>query len=170
MIQKKISILGAYAVGKTSLTERFVKSIFSDRYKTTVGVHIQKKTLHTGGQELTVIIWDLAGEDELLEVRSSYLRGSAGYLLVADGTRRDTLDAAVRLQRKAEQALGKAPFVLILNKTDLSAEWAVDEGTIQSLMQRGWPVVQTSAKQDIGVQQSFEMLAAKLIEEHENRS
>jgi hypothetical protein len=31
-------------------------------------------------------------------------------------------------------------------------------------------VIQTSAKQDVGVQQSFEMLAAKLIEQHESRS
>lgn len=165
MIQKKISILGAFGVGKTSLTERFVKSIFSDRYKTTVGVHIQKKTLQARGRELTMIIWDLAGEDDLFEVRTSYLRGSAGYLLVADGTRRDTLDSALRLQRKAEEALGKAPFVLILNKTDRSAEWALDDGAIQGLMQRGWPVIQASAKRDIGVRQSFEMLAAKLIGE-----
>ncbi|MGE5647288.1 MAG: Rab family GTPase [Acidobacteriota bacterium] len=170
MIQKKIAILGAFAVGKTSLTDRFVRSIFSERYKTTVGVHIQKKTVRAGGQDVMLVIWDLAGEDEFLEVRTSYLRGSAGYLLVADGTRRDTLDTAIRLQRKAQETLGDAPFALILNKTDRSSEWAVDEHVIRSLADRGWTVFQTSAKQDIGVQQSFELLAARLIEIHELRS
>ena len=45
MIQKKICLLGGFAVGKTSLVSRFVHSIFSDRYLTTVGVKIEKKSL-----------------------------------------------------------------------------------------------------------------------------
>ena len=167
MIQKKICILGAFSVGKTSLTERFVKSIFSDRYKTTVGVQIQKKTLNAGGRELTLIIWDLAGGDELLNVRNSYLRGSAGYLVVADGTRKETLDTAVKLQGQAEQTLGKLPFLLILNKTDRAKEWAIDESRVQVLAQRGWLVNRTSAKHGLGVQESFEVLAMKLMQSHE---
>ena len=167
MIQKKVSILGAYAVGKTSLTERFVKSIFSDRYKTTVGVHIQKKTLQVTGHELTMIIWDLAGEDELVDLRTSYLRGSSGYLVVADGTRTNTLDTAVKLQKKAQEMLGDVPFVFLLNKTDRAKEWALDEQSIQTLERRGWPVVRTSAKSNVGVQESFEMLAQKLMQSHE---
>ncbi len=167
MIQKKICILGSFAVGKTSLTERFVKSIFSDRYKTTVGVQIQKKTLDAGGRELTLIIWDLAGGEELLAVSTSYLRGSSGYLLVADGTRKETFDTAVRLQAQAEQILGKLPFLLLLNKTDRAKEWAIDEGRVQALAQRGWLVNRTSAKEGFGVQESFEILAAKVMQAHE---
>src|SRR5918996_1126978 len=37
MLQKKICMLGAFAVGKTSLVARYVKSIFSEKYLTTVG-------------------------------------------------------------------------------------------------------------------------------------
>ena len=50
MIQKKVCLLGAYGVGKTSLVSRFVHSIFSDKYLTTVGVKIDKKsvTVETG--------------------------------------------------------------------------------------------------------------------------
>jgi small GTP-binding protein len=89
MMQKKICMLGAFAVGKTSLVARFVESIFSDRYHTTVGVKIEKKTLQVSGQQWNLIVWDLAGEDEFMQIRMSYLRGSSGYLLVADGTRPD---------------------------------------------------------------------------------
>ncbi len=167
MIQKKVSILGAYAVGKTSLMERFVNSIFSNRYKTTVGVHIRKKTLELASRSLSLVIWDLAGEDELVKLRTSYLRGSSGYLIVADGTRASTLETAVQLQKKAREILGDAPFVCLLNKMDLVHEWALNEESIRDLERRGWPVIRTSAKQNIGVQEAFEMLAAKLVEAHE---
>lgn len=163
MIQKKIAVLGAFAVGKTSLTERLVTSAFSERYHTTVGVRIHKKTMAVGGAEVVLIIWDLAGEDELMEIRTSYLRGSAGYLLVADGTRRSTLDKAVELQRRAEAALGAVPFVLALNKSDRAEDWTVDEDGLRSLTQRGWTVVTASAKNGTGVERAFGSLAGKTM-------
>ncbi len=52
MVQKKICLLGAFAVGKTSLVTQFVDSIFSDKYHTTVGVRIEKKALSLGGERV----------------------------------------------------------------------------------------------------------------------
>ena len=49
MIQKKICLVGASAVGKTSLARRFVEGIYTDRYLTTVGVKIDKKMLEVDG-------------------------------------------------------------------------------------------------------------------------
>ena len=115
MIQKKVCMMGAFAAGKTSLVARFVKSIFSDKYLTTVGVKVDKKSIQIGERDLNLILWDLYGEDEFQKVRLSYLRGSSGYVLVVDGTRRITLDKAILLQKEAEEALGKVPFVLALN-------------------------------------------------------
>jgi GTPase SAR1 family protein len=66
-------MLGAYAVGKTSLVARFVRGIFSDKYLTTVGVKIDKKTIEIANREMSLILWDLAGEDEFYQVRRSYL-------------------------------------------------------------------------------------------------
>ena len=45
MLQKKVCMLGSLAVGKTSLVRRFVESIYSDVYQTTVGVKIDKKNV-----------------------------------------------------------------------------------------------------------------------------
>ena len=36
MIQKKICLLGGFAVGKTSLIRRFVTGMFSELYQTTI--------------------------------------------------------------------------------------------------------------------------------------
>ena len=61
MLQKKVCVLGAFGVGKTTLIRRFVESIFSDAYLTTVGVKVDKKTLTVGTEPLTLILWDIAG-------------------------------------------------------------------------------------------------------------
>ena len=48
MLQKKICMLGSFSVGKTSLVRRFVESIFSDAYQTSIGVKIDKKVGRAG--------------------------------------------------------------------------------------------------------------------------
>lgn len=163
ILQKKICMLGAYAVGKTSLVSRFVRSIFSDKYQTTVGVKIDKKTVRLGDQALSLILWDLVGEDDYIQVKMSYLRGSSGYLLVADGTRRATLDKAIELQKRAEGELGKLPFILLINKLDMMDDWEIKETDLSTLSATGWHVVATSAKTGVGVQETFLALGQKTL-------
>jgi small GTP-binding protein len=164
MVQKKICMLGAFAVGKTSLVSRFVRSIFSDRYYTTVGVKIDKKTLQVSGEQWNLIVWDLAGEDEFMQIRLSYLRGSAGYLLVADGSRRSTLEAALNIQKRVQETVGHAPCVLVLNKADLTDEWELGRDIIDELSGQGWTCLTASAKTGVGVEEAFLSLVHKMME------
>jgi small GTP-binding protein len=162
MIQKKICMLGATGVGKTSLVSRFVLSMFSDTYLTTIGVKVDKKTLSVDGEDITLMLWDIYGEDEFQTVRTSYLRGAAGYILVADGTRQRTLDTARELQSKAMAAVGNVPFVLVLNKSDLAGEWRVDDRALWKMAEDGWTLVKTSAKTGAGVEEAFLKLTTKV--------
>ena len=163
MIKKKICMIGAFAVGKTSLVARYFKSIFSEKYLTTVGVKIDKKSLSVGDQEMTLILWDLAGEDEFLQLRTSYLRGSAGYFLVADGVRRATLDKAIELQQRAENEIGNVPFILLINKSDLKSEWEIQDSEIAALTAKGWVVFETSAKTSANVEEVFQLIGEKMV-------
>lgn len=165
MIQKKICMVGAFAVGKTSLVTRFVKSIFSEKYLTTVGVKIDKKEMRLGDTEVTLVLWDIAGEDNLTQMRMSYLRGASGYLLVVDGTRPGTLDTAVNLQKKVGEFLGKRlPFVLLLNKTDLAEGWSLPDEAIEELSDKKWVVMKTSAKTGQGVEEAFLTLTRMVVD------
>ncbi len=164
MLQKKICMLGAFATGKTSLMVQFVHSIFTDKYYTTIGVKIDKKELTIGTQDVNLVLWDLAGEDEFLQVHMSYLRGSSGYLLVADGTRPATLDTARSLQKRVEAAIGYVPFVLMLNKSDLTAGWEVGEEALADLREKGWDIIITSARSGLGVEEAFVTLVKKILE------
>lgn len=163
MIQKKICMVGAFGVGKTSLVARYVHSIFSEKYQTTVGVKIDKKQLAVDGQEVMLMLWDLAGEDALTQVKPAHLKGASGYLLVVDGTRRNTLDTAVSLQQRAQEAAGNVPFLLILNKADVKDTWQVTDGDLQSLRDLGWTLIEVSAKSGERVEEMFKELASRVV-------
>ena len=163
MIQKKICMLGATGVGKTSLVSRYVLSVFSDKYLTTIGVKVDKKTLAVDGTEVTLLLWDIYGQDEFQTVRTSYLKGASGYLLVADGTRQLTLETARELQKTAEGVVGRVPFVLVLNKADLAGEWRLDDKALWKMAEEGWTIIKTSAKTGEGVEDAFLKLTRKVV-------
>ncbi len=164
MIQKKICMVGAFATGKTSLVARFVKSIYSDIYHSTVGVKIDKKLIKFAEQEVNLILWDIHGEDEFQKVQMSYLRGASGYFLVVDGTRKHTLERAICLQKKVEAAIGKVPFILVLNKSDLTEDWEIEETMLDELKAQDWRIIKSSAKTGLGVEQAFLNLTEKMLE------
>jgi len=163
MLQKKICMLGSFAVGKTSLVRRYVESIYSDTYHTTVGVKIDKKMVQVGSQEVTLILWDLYGEDEFQKMRWSYVKGASGYLLVADGTRRATFEKALMLEEGVRDAVGALPFIFVLNKADLASVWEIDAAMESGLVDKGWEVMRASAKTGENVDAAFRKLTEKML-------
>jgi small GTP-binding protein len=163
-LKKKICLIGAFAVGKTSLVRQYVYSLFSEKYLSTVGVKIDKKLLVMDGRELELIIWDLHGEDDFQSVRMSYLRGASGCIYVVDGTRRVTLDTALRLRQRVRDAIGPTPSILAINKCDLSAGWEIDPQALQELAAEDFSILRTSAKTGQSVEAVFHKLAAMMLE------
>jgi small GTP-binding protein len=161
MLKKKICMVGQFGVGKTSLVRRFVDSIFDERYHSSIGVKIDRKDVTVGPDSVTLMLWDLAGEDDLAQLNVSHLRGAAGYILVADGCRAASLAKAVELQQRIADQLGPLPFVLVLNKADLREQWEVQAAAIS---EQGWTTFETSAKAGSGVDEMFYALAGKLLE------
>ncbi len=161
MLKKKVCMVGQFGVGKTSLVRRFVDSIFDERYLTTVGVKIDRKDVSVGSESVTLMLWDLAGEDDLAQLNISHLRGASGYILVVDGCRAASLAKAFELQQRIDGQLGPLPFVLVLNKADLRDQWEIKDIAVS---ERGWPTFETSAKFGRGVEEMFLALAEKLVQ------
>jgi len=163
MLEKKICMLGTLAVGKTSLVRRFIEGIYSEGYQTSIGVKVDKKSVRGAGQEVKLVLWDIFGEDRFQKVQASYWRGMFGYLLVVDGTRRNTLDEALALNQRVTDTGLKVPAILLVNKADLADQWEIGDDRLAQLTQSGWEIMRTSAKSGENVDAAFSRLTSKML-------
>ena len=156
-------MLGGFSVGKTSLVERYVHSLFSDKYLSTVGVKISKKQLSLGGTDVTLMLWDMEGKDSYADVNLSYLRGAMGFFTVVDGLRKETLEMAVALREAALKVAGDVPSCLLVNKADMKEQWEITDGMLAPLAEQGVRVLHTSAKTGQGVEEAFVELTKSML-------
>jgi hypothetical protein len=96
-------------------------------------------------------------------VQASYWRGMFGYLLVADGTRRNTLDEALALNQRVTDTGLKVPAILLVNKADLADQWEIGDDRLAQLTQSGWEIMRTSAKTGENVDAAFSRLTLKML-------
>lgn len=170
MISRKICLLGAFSVGKSSLVRRFVHEVFDERYTTTLGVKIETMLVELDSGPIKLVIWDMEGaenvsnEVDLVTSRmSAYLKGANGLMLVADGTRAITVQTARHLHDWMKRNYPETPTVLLLNKADLQDQWQLssqDMGELPKSLQ----CFTTSALSGENVESTFRYLAQKLNE------
>lgn len=159
MVQKKVCMVGVFATGKTCLVQRFVHSIFSPRYLSTVGVKIDRKEVAVRGDPVTLLLWDLEGRDGVRDVNPSYVRGAHGLIFVVDGTRRETFEQVFEIRDVVTSHVGSIPAVVAFNKADLTSEWSLTKADEDSVAARGLHGIRTSAKTGEGVEETFKWLA-----------
>lgn len=162
MINKKVAMLGTWGVGKTSLVRQFVHSVFEEKYLSTLGVKVDKKSVTVNNQDVNLMLWDIAGAEDNFSVPMHYVKGAAGYLIVIDGTRHESLEAALDLVELIESKIGNLPFVVAVNKSDL--EWQLSGDEIDAALanyNHTW--FATSAKTGENVEAVFNAMAEKLI-------
>ena len=119
MIQKKVCLLGASGVGKTSLVRQYVEGIFSEKYLTSIGVKIDKKQVTVDDDQVQLLLWDIEGVDCYSGFNARYLRGATAAIIVVDQTRPQSLHEGVEICRLVKSA-ADIPVLLTINKQDLA--------------------------------------------------
>jgi small GTP-binding protein len=162
MRKKKICIIGASAVGKTSLVASYSGAVFSNGYQSTLGVRITRAVVAISERLKELVVWDIRGESEFYHIDPAYLYGSEGYVLVADGTRRATLDQAMVLKTRMKELVGDIPHVLLINKVDLDDIWEMDDALLSTIRPQVPDVYTCSARGGITIHNAIENLARKM--------
>lgn len=173
IITKKICLLGDFNVGKTSLVRRFVENKFSDRYLSTVGVKISRKSVEVKTQanteQINLLVWDLEGNTKFKSITPSHLKGASGSIIVGDLTRSNTLDNLKQHLKLFFQINPKSKVIVALNKADLlppeKLAKLVKNYNIYQL-EGIVDVYETSAKTGANVVKMFEQLATAISPDH----
>ncbi len=167
MISRKIVLIGDFATGKTSLIRRFVDNQFSDSYLSTIGVKISKKIIELNDTTLQGMIWDIEGGTETKPVNQTYLIGAHGAIMVADGTRYETLEHIEMYRALLHKNLTKIPLVLVINKCDCLSEeerHAIAEKAKSMYRNAVKSIFLASAKTGEGVEEMFFAIASEIMD------
>ena len=60
----QVVIVGNGAVGKSSMIQRYCRGTFTKTYKKTIGVDFLEKQLRVHGEDVRLMLWDTAGQEE----------------------------------------------------------------------------------------------------------
>jgi small GTP-binding protein len=162
----KVSVIGEHAVGKTSLIKRHMTNTFDEGYKASLGAAISTFKIKLDKNEVSLQIWDLAGQNPFRKVRHQYLFGSDFAVAVFDLTQRDSLDALTDWVADARSADPDISCILVGNKSDLVEEREVHEAESKAAMKRlkMMDYIETSAKDGTNVEALFQMIARVLVQ------
>nr|MDO8098176.1 Rab family GTPase [Candidatus Njordarchaeota archaeon] len=159
----KIVFVGDPGVGKTSLITRYAASTFKENYLPSLGANVVAKEVSVEGRVLTVLVWDIAGQEAFSVVRDRYYNRANIAVIVYDVTARDTLENVnVWLNDLRTYTPSNLSLVLVGNKIDLQNRVVSKEEGEKVAKSVHGIFIETSAKTGENVRKLFEKLIGLL--------
>eukprot|EP00735_Rhodelphis_limneticus_P012277 TRINITY_DN54_c0_g1::TRINITY_DN54_c0_g1_i1::g.14762::m.14762 TRINITY_DN54_c0_g1::TRINITY_DN54_c0_g1_i1::g.14762 ORF type:complete len:271 (+),score=61.56,sp/Q9ULC3/RAB23_HUMAN/48.87/1e-75,Ras/PF00071.17/1.3e-48,Miro/PF08477.8/5.4e-15,Arf/PF00025.16/7.6e-07,MMR_HSR1/PF01926.18/0.00029,MobB/PF03205.9/0.027,MobB/PF03205.9/7.5e+02,MobB/PF03205.9/1.4e+03,Gtr1_RagA/PF04670.7/0.0064,Gtr1_RagA/PF04670.7/3.2e+03,PduV-EutP/PF10662.4/0.037,AAA_24/PF13479.1/0.066,AAA_24/PF13479.1/1.5e+03,FeoB_N/PF02421.13/3 len=162
----KVIVVGNGGVGKTSMIRRFCKGAYTDAYKKTIGVDFLEKRHYIDalGEEIVLLLWDTAGQEEFDTLTRKYYRGAGACVLAFSTTDRDSFLAIEKWKKKVEDECGDISCVLVQNKTDLLDQAVVTTEESEGLARKlGLKFYRTCVKDNYNVTEVFEYLSEEFV-------
>ena len=167
-IKLKIMVLGESMVGKTCLINRYTNDKFGGRYLCTVGIDFQKKKIIKNNKKILLQIWDTAGQERFRNVTKNYFHTSQGFVLAYDINNKESFEKVEywveEIKSKAEENI---KCILIGTKCDMNKREVSEEEGIELGKKYGYKFLETSAKENINIEQTFETLVSEIMENYE---
>ncbi|XP_067647765.1 ras-related protein Rab-23 [Eurosta solidaginis] len=158
----KVVIVGNGGVGKSSMIQRYCKGIFTKDYKKTIGVDFLERQIEIDGEDVRIMLWDTAGQEEFDAITKAYYRGAQACVLTFSTTDRASFEAIRDWKRKVENECNEIPTVIVQNKIDLIEQSIVTADEVETLARNlNCRLIRTSVKEDVNVASVFRYLATK---------
>jgi len=167
-IPMKVLIVGNGAVGKSSMMQRYCKGSYTNDYKKTIGVDFLEKKISIGHEDLRLMIWDTAGQDEFSSLTRSYYAGAHACVIAFSTTDRASFDAVEGWISKVQSEVEGIPMALVQNKVDLIEEALMTNEEAENLAKRvNLVFFRTSVRENFKVDEVFHHLATQYLKQIE---
>jgi small GTP-binding protein len=164
----KVLLLGDSTVGKTCFLLRYCDKTFQDAHLSTIGLDYRLKSMTLKNKKnIKLQIWDTAGQDRFRAITKNYYKGANGIILIYDVTNLQTFENVKNwITQIREEANKNVVIFLAGNKADLPEESrAVQKEDGQKMAEEyNMPFQETSAKEGINVNETFQELVEKIDE------
>ena len=127
-LKYKLIVIGDENVGKTSIINRFKSNQFTGDYEPTVGLDFQSIPLLIDNQNVTLLLYDTAGQEKFRSLIPLYTKEANIILLIYDTTNSESFsniekwyDCLSNINKE------EAIFVLVGNKIDLVEQRKITE-------------------------------------------
>ena len=172
----KITVIGDGKVGKTSLIKKFTKGSFNQDYIRTIGAQFSKYDKEIEGDNIRLLFWDIAGQDDFGFLRPSFFRESRATIIVfsleENDFGRNSFNHIANWHEDIRHFCGDIPVVIFANKIDLIDENNLDHTKVQEIVEDrnflGYYL--TSAKTGKGVIEAFNAIIDELYRKYKELS
>eukprot|EP00761_Pharyngomonas_kirbyi_P003155 gb/GECH01003159.1/.p1 GENE.gb/GECH01003159.1/~~gb/GECH01003159.1/.p1 ORF type:complete len:192 (+),score=45.90 gb/GECH01003159.1/:1-576(+) len=165
-----LSVFGSTGVGKSCMTVQFVQKRFMKEHDPTIEDQytvIRK----VEDEEVSLNIYDTAGQEEFVGLRAHYMKGTDGHMLVYSIVDEESLDEISKIHQQIIRATDcpDIPVLVVGNKCDLEEEREVSKEKGKELADKmGCPFLEASAKDRINIDEAFELLGREVFKFRQN--
>ncbi|TFG26640.1 MAG: GTP-binding protein [Promethearchaeota archaeon] len=166
----KVCVFGDGGVGKTTLVNRYLTGTFKGDYKITIGADFYIKKLETNNKDVTLQIWDFAGEDKFRFLLPTYASGSSGGIFMYDITRHSSIENVESwlevFKKSFESRFIDIPLIMVGGKTDLEEKRVIskEEGSEMAKKYNFFEFIECSSKTGENVEEIFSIISRKMLD------
>ena len=165
-LSMKLLLIGDSEVGKTSLLLKYTEHIFPEEHIATIGVEYKDKYIIKDNYNIRLQIWDTAGQERFHSITKNIYRNTNGVIFIYDIAKKETFDNIKNWILDLQSASADIKGIILGNKNDLTDKREVNMTDLKELGEKyKMPYMETSAKNNINVNEGFELIVNELLQD-----